>query len=90
MNEKENLYVLTVSENNLKPSSNRGLQRPTLHLVDSPTLEESLATSAANYPTFKLDRNSVVDTSIRWERYSFPTDSSRDQSYKTFCALTYG
>lgn len=28
------------------------------------------------YPTFKLDENTVVDTSISWQRYSFPSSQS--------------
>jgi hypothetical protein len=64
------------AESSWKPvvRSQQGYQRPALHLVDSPSFDEM----SQNYPTYKLDRNSVVDTSIRWERYSYP--SSRNPS----------
>jgi hypothetical protein len=28
------------------------------------------------YPTYKLDRNTVVDTSMKWERYGYPITTS--------------
>ena len=34
---------------------------------------------AFEYPTYKLDRNTVVDKSIKWERYSFPKQQQQQQ-----------
>ena len=68
-------YNFKFSESSWKPV-NRASNRPILHMVDSPQFQDSGPYSTedrGNYPTYKLDRNSVVDTSIRWERYSYPT-----------------
>ncbi len=48
-------------------------------LTTDPTVRHSFASPNSafmEYPTFKLDRNTVVDTSMRWERYSFVEGTS--------------